>query len=198
WGNSRRQRGASAWVHGPLASGVTEVWGRRKRLQGAYYMRTKKERIDLLSVKSEDGCIGGYESHAGLIREFAKASIPVGEFLGPEDFDKERSGTPETTSQLDELTSCVSPPSQTPGLHGASSTDLSDTPSSSNTSTTASSLSTAPPQQSSIDVDWSTKEPPRKTFRSRPPLKSHRALQSRPVSTQLRLALMSFLDSCLA
>ncbi|KAJ4200323.1 hypothetical protein NW759_015900 [Fusarium solani] len=82
-----------------------------------------------LVIKSEDGRIGGYESHVGLIREFAKASIPVGEFLGPEDFDKERSGTPETTSQLDELTSCVSPPSQTPSLHGTSSTDLSDTPS---------------------------------------------------------------------
>ncbi|KAJ4178318.1 hypothetical protein NW767_014893 [Fusarium falciforme] len=151
-----------------------------------------------LVVKREDGRIGGYESHVGLIREFAKASIPVGEFLGPEDFDKERSDTPETTSQLDELTACVSPPSRTPSLHGTSSTDLSDTPSSSTTSATESSVSTALPQQSSIDAEWSTKKSPRKTFRSRPPLKSHRALQSRPISTRLRLALMSFLDSCLA
>ncbi|RSL86840.1 hypothetical protein CDV31_016344 [Fusarium ambrosium] len=72
-----------------------------------------------LVIKSEDGRIGGYESHAGLIREFAKASIPVGEFLGPEDFDKERSETLSEDLSFSSISEVTSGSSIQADLHTA-------------------------------------------------------------------------------
>ncbi|KAM5353324.1 hypothetical protein ACJZ2D_016773 [Fusarium nematophilum] len=155
-----------------------------------------------LVFRRPDGSISGYESHIGLLRELANTSIPVSKFLGPGDFEEGRD-TPDTTSQLDDIGASISSFSDTQSLSGSSSSDGSNTSGESSTMTNSTTLALPIGRSVSPDTeaDASPKRSPQTSQkRAQPRLlaKPPGILPPRPISTRLRLALMAFLDSCLA